>query len=343
VSRRGFDPERARRQKRDRAVIPQILSPETAGLAKGFTEIKVVGLGGAGNNTVDRMIETGVQGIDFIAVNSDIQALDRTLASRRVQIGERLTRGLGTGGDPRVGERAAEAAEETLREILLTADMIFITAGLGGGTGTGAAPVVAEIARRCGILTVGVVTVPFSFEGERRRSIALAGLERLRSLVDALIVISNDRLLEIAPPNSGIRQTFRLADETLNQGIHGIADLILTPGLINLDFADVKSVMYRAGPALMATGSATGESRAVRAAEMAVSSPLLESSVDGARGMLLNITGGPDLTLYEVNEIASSIAAVADPDCNIIFGAVIHPRLHNEVRVTVIATGFRHS
>ena len=340
MSKGGFDPNRVGDAKRDQPVIPQILSSDTSRLAKGFTEIKVVGLGGAGNNTIDRMIETSVQGIDFIAVNSDVQALDATLARKRLQIGDRITRGLGTGGDPRLGERAAEASSDVFEEVLAGSDMVFITAGLGGGTGTGAAPIVAEIAQQLGALTVGVVTLPFSFEGVRRRTIALEGLERLRPLLDSIITVSNDRLLQAGANNLSIRQAFRVADETLNQGIHGIADLVLTPGLINLDFADVKSVMHRAGPALMATGRATGEGRAARAAAEAVSSPLLELSIEGARGLLLNISGGPDLTLHEVNEVASTIASASAPDCNIIFGAVIHPRLKEEIRVTVIATGF---
>jgi cell division protein FtsZ len=260
-----------------------------------------------------------------------------------VQIGDRLTRGLGTGGDPRLGERAAEAAREALREALAGADMVFVTAGLGGGTGTGAAPIVAGIAQEAGALTVGIVTLPFAFEGKRRRAVALEGLEKLKPLVDSLIVIANDRLLKISPETVSIKQSFRMADETLNHGIHGIADLILTPGLINLDYADVRSVMHRAGTALMAMGTATGEERAVRAAEAAIASPLLESSIDGARGVLLNITGGPDLTLFEVSEAAGLVASKVGPDCNLIFGAVIHPRMKDEVRITVIATGFGRS
>lgn len=340
MSKGGFDPRRIEEVKRDRPVIPQILASETPKLAKGFTEIKVIGLGGAGNNTVDRMIDTGVQGIDFIAVNSDMQALDRTLARKRVTIGERLTHGLGAGGDPKVGERAAETAAEALAESLEGADMVFITAGLGGGTGTGASPVVAELARRSGALTVAVVTLPFSFEGARRRQVALEGLDRLRPLVDSVIVISNDRILQVAGETMQARDAFRLADETLNHGINGIAELILTPGLINLDFADVNSVMHRAGSALMAMGSAAGENRAVRAVEAALGSPMLESYIQGARGILLNITGGPDLSLHEVNEAAQAVTQVADPDANIIFGAAINPRLGDQLRVTVIATGF---
>jgi cell division protein FtsZ len=340
VSKHGFDPERLEPPKREEAIIPQILAPETSAVAKGFTEIKVVGLGGSGSNTVDRMIQSGVQGIDFIAVNTDAQALEHTLARKRVPIGDRLTRGLGTGGDPRLGDRGAENATDALREALSGADMVFITAGLGGGTGTGAAPVVAEIARNMRALTVGVVTLPFSFEGSRRRAIAQEGLKELRPLVDSLIVVSNDRLLEVASANVGITESFKLADQMLHRGIHGIADLVLTPGLINLDFADVRSVMENSGTALMGFGSGSGENRAVQAAEAALTSPLLETSMKGAAGILMNITGGPDLTLYEVNEAAARVAAIAGPDCNTIFGAVIHPKLRDEVRLTVIATGF---
>lgn len=339
MSNHGFDPNRVEQAKRDRPVIPQMLSAETPALAKGFTEIKVVGLGGAGGNTINRMIETGVHGIDFIAINTDLQALGQSLARKRVQIGDRLTRGLGTGGDARVGERAGEKARDAFEEALAGADMVFITAGLGGGTGTGAIPIVADVAQQLGALTVGVVTTPFSFEGNRRRNLAFEGLGRLRPLVDSIIVVSNDRLLHTSPARN-IQESFKLADETLNQGIQGIADLILTPGLINLDFADVNAVMQRSGPALMAMGSGRGEGRALAAVEHAVNSPLLENSMNGARGVLLNITGGPDLTLYEVNQAAEAISRTVADDCNIIFGAVIHPRLEDEVRVTIIATGF---
>jgi cell division protein FtsZ len=340
VSRQGFDPKRVDGQKRNRPVIPQILAGDTPELAKGFTEIKVVGIGGGGTNTVDRMIESGVQGIDFIAINTDAQALERTVARKRIQIGDRTTRGLGTGGDMRLGEKAADAARDLLFEALDGADMVFITAGLGGGTGSGAAPIVAQVAQQTGALTVGIVTLPFSFEGQRRRRTALEGLDRLQPALDSVIVISNDKLLQVAPATSGIADSFRMADETLNQGIHGIADLILTPGLINLDFADVNTVMQHSGPALMAMGTAGGENRAVRATERAMASPLLDWSINGARGVLLNITGGPDLTLFEVNEAANMISNAVAADANIIFGAVIHPRLADEVRVTVIATGF---
>jgi cell division protein FtsZ len=340
VSKGGFDPDRIQEAKRNRPVIPEMLSPETPRMAKGFTEIKVVGIGGAGSNTVDRMIETGVQGIDFIAINSDLQALGRSLARKQVRIGDRITRGLGAGGDPRVAERAIETAKDELLDVLSGADMVFITAGLGGGTGTGAAPLIAEIAQESGALTVGVVTLPFSFEGARRRSIAHEGLEKLRPGLDSLIVISNDKLLSLGSGRMDIREAFRMADDTLNQGIHGIADLILTPGMINLDFADVNTIMQRSGPALMAMGAASGEERALKAVEKALSSPLLDASIQGARGILLNITGGPDMTLYEVNQAAAMISAAVSPDCNIIFGAVIHPKLTEEVRVTLIATGF---
>jgi cell division protein FtsZ len=339
VSKGGFDPDRVADAKRETPVIPQILSPETPRLAKGFTEIKVVGLGGAGNNTVDRMIDTGVQGIDFIAVNTDVQALDKSLARKRLQIGERLTRGLGTGGDPKVGERSAETDLDAFGEILQGSDMVFITAGLGGGTGTGAAPALAKVAQDLGALTVGVVTLPFAFEGSRRRSIALEGLDRLRPLLDSLIVISNDRLLNSAAQKLSIREAFRTADETLNQGIHGIADLILTPGLINLDFADVNTIMQRSGSALMAMGVASGDGRAARAVERAITSPLLDTSISGARGVLMNVTGGPNLTLHEVNEAAHKVSSLVAADCNIIFGAVIHPKLQDEIRITIIATG----
>ncbi|HZU14624.1 MAG TPA: cell division protein FtsZ [Chloroflexota bacterium] len=342
MSRKGFDPDRLADGHRERPVIPQILAPETEAMAKGFTEIKVVGLGGAGNNTIDRMIESNVQGIDFIAVNSDVQSLDRTLARKRVQIGERVTRGLGTGGDTRAGEKAAESAADALYEAFHGADMIFITAGLGGGTGSGAAPIVADIARTTGALTVGVVTMPFSFEGTRRRAAAAEALDRLRPLLDATIVIANDRLLA-AGERLGIREAFRLADETLHHGIQGVADLILTPGVINLDFADVRSVMHGAGTAMMAMGSAAGEGRALRAVESALQSPLLEAPIDGARGILLNISGPSDLGLHEINEAAGAVASVAHPEANIIFGAALNPRLGSEVRVTIIATGFGHS
>jgi cell division protein FtsZ len=339
VSKGGFDPTRAEPSKRDQPVIPQILSADTSKLAKGFTEIKVVGVGGAGTNTVNRMIETGVQGIDFIAVNSDMQALARSLARKRIQIGERLTHGLGAGGDPRIGERAADNARDALREALYGADMVFVTAGLGGGTGSGVAPIVADVSQQIGALTVGVVSLPFSFEGTRRRTIAQQALERLRPLVYSIIVVSNDRLLQTAPTRS-IRDSFRFADETLNQGIHGIADLILTPGLINLDFADVNTIMQHSGTALMGMGTASGEDRAIKATTMAMNSVLLDTSIQGAHGVLLNVTGGPGLTLFEVNQAAELVSAAVAPDCNIIFGAVIHPRLQDEVRITIIATGF---
>lgn len=340
MSDAGFDPTRLDGSKRPSPVVAQILAPDVGVRARGFTEIKVVGLGGAGLNTIDRMIDTGVSGIDFIAMNTDVQALERCQARTRVQLGERLTRGRGAGGDPRIGYRAAELAREAMVEALAGADMVFITAGLGGGTGTGAAIIAAEVARAAGALTVGVVTLPFVFEGQRRRTAAQDGLLELQKRVDSLIVVANDRLLRVASPGTGIGDSFALADETLRQGIHGIADLVLTPGLINLDFADVKSIMQKAGPALMAMGTGRGENRAYVAVEGALTSPLLDTPVSGARGILLNVTGGPDLALHEVNTIAARIGEVADPECNLIFGAVIHPRLGDEVRVTVIAAGF---
>lgn len=343
MSRGGFDPGRMDQEKRAQPVVPQILSSDTPHLAKGFTEIKVVGIGGAGGNTINRMIETGVQGIDFVAVNTDAQALEQSLATTRIQLGSRLTHGLGAGGDPKIGERAAEAARDDIREVLSGSDMVFVTAGLGGGTGTGAIPEIAEIARQSGALTVGVVTLPFSFEGSRRRAISHAGLDKLSPHLDSIITVSNDRLMGTSKEALGIRQAFKLADETLNQGIHGIADLILTPGLINLDFADVNTVMQRSGPAHMAIGVAAGEDRAVTAAERALHSSLMDASIEGARGVLLNITGGPDLTLYEVNQAADLVSMSAAADANIIFGAVVHPRIKDEVRITVIATGFRRT
>jgi cell division protein FtsZ len=340
VSRKGFDPERAEELKRERPVIPQILSSETPHLAKGFTEIKVIGIGSAGNNTVDRMIETGVQGIDFIAVNTDSQALSFTLARTRVRIGDKVTRGLGSGGDPRAGERAAEESRDALEEVVGEADMVFVTAGLGGGTGTGAAPLIASVAKDRGALTVGVVTLPFAFEGAHRRAVALEGLDKLQPYLDSIITISNDRLLQTAPPTLNIQNAFQMADATLHQGIQGIADLILTPGLINLDFADVSAVMQHSGTAMMGMGSAAGEGRASKATEKAMTSALLDRTISGAHGVLLNITGGPNLALYEVNEIAELVSHAVAADCNIIFGAVIHPKLKDEIKVTVIATGF---
>ncbi len=302
--------------------------------------IKVVGIGGGGVNAVNRMIDVGLKGVEFIAINTDAQALLMSDADVKLDIGRELTRGLGAGADPEVGAQAARDHSDEIEEVLKGADMVFVTAGEGGGTGTGGAPVVAKIARSLGALTVGVVTRPFSFEGRRRAQQAETGIEGLRAEVDTLIVIPNDRLLSISDRNVSALDAFRSADQVLLSGVQGITDLITTAGLINLDFADVKSVMSGAGSALMGIGSARGEDRAVEAARMAVSSPLLEASIDGARGVLLSVSGGSDLGLFEINEAARLVSESAHPDANIIFGAVIDDALGDEVRVTVIAAGF---
>lgn len=304
--------------------------------------IKVIGVGGGGNNAVNRMIEHGVQGVEFIAVNTDAQALLTSQADIKLQIGDKLTRGLGAGANPEVGKKAAEESKEQIEETLQGADMVFVTAGMGGGTGTGAAPVIAQIARDLGALTVGVVTRPFSFEGRKRQSQALAGTATMKESVDTLIVIPNDRLLEIVDKNTPMLEAFREADNVLRQGVQGISDLIAVPGLINLDFADVKTIMSNKGSALMGIGIATGEKRAEEAAKKAISSPLLETSIAGAKGVLLNITGGSSLSLFEVQEAADIISSAAAPDDdeNIIFGAVINDNLKDEIVVTVIATDF---
>ncbi|MGH8903656.1 MAG: cell division protein FtsZ [Egibacteraceae bacterium] len=305
--------------------------------------IKVVGIGGGGVNAVNRMIEAGLKGVEFIATNTDAQALLMSDADVKLDVGRELTRGLGAGSNPDVGRKAAEEHRDELEEVLKGADMVFVTAGEGGGTGTGGAPIVAQIAKSLGALTIGVVTRPFNFEGRRRSMQAEEGIEQLRQAVDTLIVIPNDRLLEISDQETSVLQAFKLADEVLLQGVQGITDLITTPGLINTDFADVSTVMRDAGSALMGVGKARGENRALEAARMAISSPLLESSVDGARGVLLTIAGGSDLGIYEVNEAAEIIAEAADSDANIIFGAVIDDSLGDEVKVTVIAAGFTDS
>lgn len=302
--------------------------------------IKVVGIGGGGVNAVNRMIEVGLKGVEFIAVNTDAQALLMSDADVKLDVGRELTRGLGAGADPEVGKKAAEDHEEEIEEVLRGADMVFVTAGEGGGTGTGGAPVVAKIARSLGALTIGVVTRPFMFEGRRRSTQAEAGIEALRAEVDTLIVIPNDRLLSISDRNVSILDAFKSADQVLLSGVQGITDLITTPGLINLDFADVKSVMQGAGSALMGIGSSRGDDRAVQASELAISSPLLEASIDGAHGVLLSIQGGSDLGLFEINEAARLVQEAAHPEANIIFGAVIDDALGDEVRVTVIAAGF---
>lgn len=305
--------------------------------------IKVIGVGGGGNNAVNRMIEHGVEGVEFIAVNTDAQALNLSKAEVKLQIGGKLTRGLGAGANPEVGKKAAEESKEQLEEALQGADMIFVTAGMGGGTGTGAAPVIAQISKDLGALTVGVVTRPFSFEGRRRSTQAISGIGSLKSSVDTLIVIPNDRLLEIVDKNTPMLEAFREADNVLRQGVQGISDLIAKPGLINVDFADVKTIMYDKGSALMGIGLATGENRASEAAKKAISSPLLETSVDGAHGILMNITGGPNLSLYEVQEAADLVTSAADNEVNVIFGSVINEDLKDEIVVTVIATGFKET
>ncbi len=303
-------------------------------------EIKVAGTGGGGVNAVQRMIDAGLRGVEFIAINTDAQALVLSEADTKIEIGRELTRGLGAGADPEIGKRAAEDSEDAIKEALEGADMVFVTAGEGGGTGTGAAPVVARIARSLGALTIGVVTRPFTFEGRRRSEQAEAGIAALREEVDTLIVIPNDRLLSISDKNVTIVEAFNAADEVLRSGVQGITDLISTPGYINLDFADVKSVMQDAGTALMGIGSAVGEDRAIQASEAAISSPLLEASIDGAHGVLMLVQGGEDLGLFEVNEAARLVQEAAHPEANIIFGNVIDSALGDEVRVTVIAAGF---
>ena len=305
-----------------------------------FAAIKVVGVGGAGNNAVNRMINSSVKGVEFIAINTDAQALLSSLAPYRIQIGEKLTKGLGAGANPEVGQKAAEESRDEIMKALRGADMVFITAGMGGGTGTGAAPVVAEIAKELGALTVGVVTRPFMFEARRRQSQSEWGVGRMRDQVDALITISNDRLLQIVQKSASIMDAFRIADDVLRQGVQGMSDLIVIPGLINLDFADVKTIMEDAGSALMGVGVGRGENRAMMATEQAVKSPVLDASIEGANGVLLSFCGGPDMGLLEVNEAASMVADMADPEANIIFGAVIDDKMTDEIRVTIIATGF---
>ncbi|WP_018664072.1 cell division protein FtsZ [Heyndrickxia acidiproducens] len=302
--------------------------------------IKVIGVGGGGNNAVNRMIEHDLQGVEFIAVNTDSQALNLSKAEIKMQIGAKLTRGLGAGANPEVGKKAAEESKEQIEEALKGADMVFVTAGMGGGTGTGAAPVIAQIAKELGALTVGVVTRPFTFEGRKRATQATGGINAMKEAVDTLIVIPNDRLLEIVDKSTPMLEAFREADNVLRQGVQGISDLIAVPGLINLDFADVKTIMTNKGSALMGIGIASGESRAAEAAKKAISSPLLETSIDGAQGVLMNITGSSNLSLYEVQEAADIVASASDQEVNMIFGSVINENLKDEIVVTVIATGF---
>jgi len=305
-----------------------------------MAQIKVIGVGGGGSNAVNRMIEFGVKNVEFITVNTDAQALQMALSEQKLQIGEKLTRGLGAGANPEIGKKAAEESRELIQHALSGADMVFVTAGMGGGTGTGAAAVIADIARECGALTVGVVTRPFTFEGRKRAQQADVGIAALKEAVDTLIVIPNDRLLEIVDKKTPMIEAFREADNVLRQAVQGISDLIAVPGLINLDFADVKAIMTYRGSALMGIGTAVGENRAAEAAKKAIMSPLLETSIDGARGVIMNITGGSNLSLYEVNEAAEIVISASDPEVNMIFGAMIDENMKDEVKVTVIATGF---
>jgi len=305
-----------------------------------FANIKVIGVGGGGNNAVNRMIESGLKGVSFAVVNTDNQALTLSLAEERIQIGEKATHGLGAGANPEIGQKSAEESEELLTESIKGSDLIFVTAGMGGGTGTGAAPVVARIAKGMGILTVGVVTKPFSFEGKVRANNAKLGTQLLAQNVDALVTIPNDRLLQLADKTTSLRDAFKMADNVLLQGVRGISDLIAIPGLVSLDFADVKTIMKDTGLAHMGVGTATGENKAAEAAKQAIHSPLLETQIDGATGVLLNITGGPNLTLFEVDQAAEIAREAADPDANVIFGAAIDESMEDEIKITVIATGF---
>jgi len=307
---------------------------------ESFARIKVVGVGGSGGSIVSRMVEGGLKGVEFVAINTDAQALHYCEAPLKVHIGKELTKGLGAGSDPELGRKAAQEDSEDVYEVLKGADMIFVTYGLGGGTGTGAGPIIADIAKEVGALTVAVVTKPFSFEGKKRAEVAEAGWQDLKDKVDTLITIPNDRILQLVDRSTSLLDAFKIVDEVLYQGVGGIADLITTHGMINVDFADVKSIMAGAGSALMGIGVGTGENRATEAARSAIESPLLELSIEGAKGVLFNITGGPDLAMYEVDEAAKVITDAVDPEANIIFGAVIDPNMEGEIKITVIATGF---
>ena len=313
---------------------------ENEKMLDGTATIKVIGVGGAGNNAVNRMVDCGIRGVEFISVNTDRQALQMSKAGTKIQIGEKITRRLGAGANPDIGAQSAEESKSEISEALRGADMVFVTAGMGGGTGTGAAPIVAGIAKEMGILTIGVVTKPFTFEGKKRLSQADRGIESLKSKVDTLVVIPNDKLLQIIDRKTSIVEAFRMADEILRQGVQGISDLIAVPGLVNLDFADVKTIMLNTGMAHMGIGRASGENRAEDAAKQATESPLLETSIEGARGVIINITGGSDLGLHEVNTAAELVQRSVDPEANIIFGAVIDPELKDEIVITVIATEF---
>ena len=310
---------------------------------ESFARIKVIGVGGAGQNAVNRMMEEGIQGVEFICANTDAQALTLSRAPIRVRLGDKLTRGLGAGGDPEIGRKAAEETSDELYNVLKGADMVFVTAGMGGGTGTGAAPIISQIAKESGALTIGVVTRPFTFEGGKRSQSAEAGVQKMKEHAHTLISIPNDRLLQLADKKSSLQDAFRMADEVLHQGIQGISELITIPGLINLDFADVRAIMSEGGAALMAVGRGSGDDRAKIAAEQAISSQLLDITIDGARGVLFNVTGGPNMTLFEVNQAAAIIRETAHPDVNMIFGAVIDPEMGDEIRCTVIATGFERT
>ena len=309
-------------------------------MADGTATIKVIGVGGAGTNAVNRMVDSGIRGVEFIAVNTDRQALLLSKASSKIQIGEKITRGLGAGANPDIGAQAAEESKAEITEALRGADMVFVTAGMGGGTGTGAAPIVASCAKEMGILTIGVVTKPFTFEGKKRLTQAERGIESLKGKVDTLVVIPNDKLLQVIDRKTSIVEAFKMADDVLRQGVQGISDLIAIPGLVNLDFADVKTIMLNTGMAHMGIGRASGENRAEDAAKQAVQSPLLETSIEGARGVIINITGGNNLGLHEVNTAAELIQRSVDPEANIIFGAVIDESLDEDIVITVIATGF---
>lgn len=334
----GFDPSRLVPHPRPAGIVQSILAPTTVP-SRGIAEIRALGVGGAGGNAVNRLLTEQVQGIDCIAINTDVQALGQSLASRTLRIGASITGGLGAGGDYDRGRRAAEEAEEALAEIVAGADMVFVTAGMGGGTGTGASPVVARVAKAAGALTVAVITRPFRFEGARRKVTSDVGIRELANVADALIIIPNDRLLGLATRRDALTGMFKLADDVMLQGIRGITDLIVTTGLINVDFADVRAVMEGGGMAMMGTGTGHGDRRAEDAAHQAITSPMLESAVSGARAVLLNITGGPDLTLHDVNQAAELVAHAVDPEANIIFGAFIHPKMADSMKITLIATG----
>lgn len=313
---------------------------ETIDTSSLFARIKVVGVGGGGCNAVNRMIEKGLQGVEFVAINTDAQALCRSGASQRVHIGEKATRGLGAGGVPEMGRKAAEESERALTEVLRDTDMVFVTAGMGGGTGTGAAPFVAQVARNLGALTIGIVTLPFSFEGKKRAQNASAGISEMKDAVDTLIVIPNDRLLQVVDQRASLSSAFGAADDVLHQGVQAISELITVPGLINLDFADARSIMQGGGAAIMSVGRGHGTDRARMAAEGAITNPLLDVTINGAQGILLNVTGGPDMSLFEVTEAASIVRDIAHPEANVIFGAVIDPNMQDKMRISIIATGF---